>query len=130
MNKFCNRLLQNCPGAITSGSLEQVKDLAERLWYAEQTLADGWSRNVLLLQIEDGLYRRQGKAITNFDRTLPPPQSDLAQQITIDPYNFDVLALGPEAHERDLERGLLNTCAISMRRADALATSGCKIDFL
>lgn len=88
--------------------IEQVKNAAERLWYAEQTLANGWSRNVLVMQIEAGLYRRQGKAITNFDRTLPPPQSDLAQQITKDPYNFDFLTLGPEAHERDLERGLLD----------------------
>jgi predicted nuclease of restriction endonuclease-like (RecB) superfamily len=87
--------------------LEQVKDPAERLWYAEQTLANGWSRNILVMQIEAALYRREGKAITNFDRTLPPPQSDLAQQITKDPYNFDFLMLGPDAHERDLERGLL-----------------------
>ena len=88
--------------------LDLVKGPEERLWYARQTLANGWSRNILVMQIEAGLYRRQGKALTNFDRTLPPPQSDLAQQITKDPYNFDFLTLGPEAHERDLERGLLN----------------------
>jgi len=82
--------------------IERVKDPGERLWYAEQTLANGWSRNVLVLQIETGLYRRQGKAITNFDRTLPPAQSDLAQQITKDPYNFDFLVLASDAHERDL----------------------------
>ena len=62
---------------------------------------------MLVTHIETGLYRRQGKAITNFHRSLPSPQSDLAQQITKDPYNFDFLTLGPEAHERDLERGLL-----------------------
>jgi predicted nuclease of restriction endonuclease-like (RecB) superfamily len=67
----------------------------------------GWSRDVLAHQIESGLYRRQGQAVTNFDRTLPAPQSDLAQQILKDPYNFDFLSLGPEAHERDLEQGLL-----------------------
>ena len=53
----------------------------ERLWYAEQTIQNGWSRNVLVLQIESGLYRRQGKAVTNFQATLPKPQSDLAQQL-------------------------------------------------
>jgi predicted nuclease of restriction endonuclease-like (RecB) superfamily len=58
-------------------------------------------------QIEGDLHRRQGKAITNFNRALPPPQSDLAQEVTKDPYNFDFLMLGAEAHERDLERGLL-----------------------
>jgi predicted nuclease of restriction endonuclease-like (RecB) superfamily len=68
---------------------------------------NGWSRNVLVLQIESGLYRRKGKAVTNFDRTLPAPQSDLAQQLLKDPYNFDFLTLDTEARERDLERGLL-----------------------
>ena len=60
-----------------------------------------------MLQIESGLYRRQGKSITNFQATLPKPQSDLARQIIKDPYNFDFLTLTNEAQERDLERGLL-----------------------
>jgi predicted nuclease of restriction endonuclease-like (RecB) superfamily len=59
------------------------------------------------MQIESGLYRRQGKAITNFEATLPAPQSDLAQQLLKDPYNFDFLTLSNEAHERDLESGLV-----------------------
>ena len=87
--------------------LEKVKVREERLWYAEQTTHNGWSRNVLVMQIESGLYRRQGKAITNFQATLPKPQSDLAQQIIKDPYNFDFLTLAAAAQERDLERGLL-----------------------
>jgi predicted nuclease of restriction endonuclease-like (RecB) superfamily len=87
--------------------LDKVKDSAERVWYIRQTVENGWSRNVLVLQIESGLYRRKGKAITNFDRTLPAPQSDLAQQLLKDPYNFDFLTLDTEARERDLERGLL-----------------------
>jgi len=58
-------------------------------------------------QIESRLAERQGRAVTNFNRALPLPQSDLAQQVTKDPYNFDFLMLGPDAHERDLERGLL-----------------------
>ena len=87
--------------------LEKVKSPEERLWYAQQTIENGWSRNVLVIQIEAGLYRRQGKAQTNFDKTLPAPQSDLAQQLLKDPYNFDFLTLSQEAHERDLESGLL-----------------------
>jgi predicted nuclease of restriction endonuclease-like (RecB) superfamily len=63
---------------------------------------------VLVHQIESGLHRRQGRALTNFDRSLPSPQSELAQEITRDPYNFDFLTLGDEARERDLERGLLD----------------------
>ena len=87
--------------------MEKVKTLNERLWYIEQTIEQGWNRNVLVHQIESGLYHRQSKAITNFERTLPQPQSDLAQQILKDPYNFDFLSLEREARERDLERSLL-----------------------
>ncbi len=71
------------------------------------TLQHGWSRDVLVHQIESGLYLCQAKAVTNFSQTLPSQQSDLARQIVKDPYNFDFLALGPDARERDLERGLL-----------------------
>jgi predicted nuclease of restriction endonuclease-like (RecB) superfamily len=87
--------------------LDLVKQPEERLWYIRQTIEHGWSRNVLVMQIDGGLYRRQGKGITNFQATLPKPDSDLAQQLIKDPYNFDFLTLGQEAHERDLERGLL-----------------------
>jgi predicted nuclease of restriction endonuclease-like (RecB) superfamily len=87
--------------------LDKVKDRVERLWYIQQAIENGWSRNVLVIQIESGLYRRQGKAITNFQATLPPPQSDLAHQLLKDPYNFDFLTLSTDAQERDIERGLL-----------------------
>jgi len=79
----------------------------EREWYMQQAIENGWSRNVLVHQIESELYRRQGKALTNFTRTLPAPQSELAQQIVKDPYNFEFLSLGAEMQERELERGLL-----------------------
>lgn len=87
--------------------LDKVKSQDERLWYIRAAIQNGWSRNVLVMQIEGGLYRRQGKALTNFQATLPKPQSDLAQQLIKDPYNFDFLTLAAEAQERDLERGLL-----------------------
>lgn len=87
--------------------LDAVNDPAEREWYLRQAIEHGWSRSVLVHQIESGLYNRQGKALTNFERTLPVPQSELAQQILKDPYNFDFLTLGEDALERDLERGLL-----------------------
>lgn len=88
--------------------LEKINTPEERLWYARQAIENGWSRNVLVHQIESGLYRRQGKALTNFTRTLPVPQSELAQQIVKDPYNFDFLTLSKEAQEREVERGLLD----------------------
>ncbi len=62
---------------------------------------------MLVHHIESKLYARQGKAVTNFALTLPAPQSDLAQELLKDPYNFDFLTLGSEAEERDLEKGLL-----------------------
>jgi predicted nuclease of restriction endonuclease-like (RecB) superfamily len=87
--------------------LEKLETADERAWYAGRTVENGWSRNVLVHQIESGLRQRQGRAVTNFDRTLPPPQSELAQQLLKDPYNFDFLSLGGQMLERDLERGLL-----------------------
>ena len=87
--------------------LDRVKEVATREWYLQAALEFGWSRNILAHQIESRLHERQGKALTNFSRTLPAGDSDLADQILKDPYNFDFLCLGPSAKERELERGLL-----------------------
>jgi predicted nuclease of restriction endonuclease-like (RecB) superfamily len=87
--------------------IDKLSDAVEREWYIRQTIQNGWSRDVLVHQIESKLYRRQGKAITNFNRTLPQPQSDLAHQVLKDPYTFDFLSLDREARERDFERGLI-----------------------
>jgi predicted nuclease of restriction endonuclease-like (RecB) superfamily len=70
--------------------IQKVKDLSIRRWYMEQTLANGWSRNILALAIDSCAHERQGKAITNFAQLLPSPQSDLAVQTLKDPYIFDV----------------------------------------
>lgn len=87
--------------------LEKLKTTEDRLWYAQQTISNGWSRNVLAIQIETRLRDRQGKAITNFEQTLPKPQSDLANSLLKSPYSFDFLSLGREAQERDLENALV-----------------------
>lgn len=76
-------------------------------WYAQHAIEYGWGQTVLVHQIETRLYERQGKAVTNFAQTLPVPQSDLAQALLKDPYNFDFLTLATDAHERHLEAGLL-----------------------
>lgn len=86
--------------------LHRVESAGERAWYARAAVQHGWSRSVLVAQIEQGAHARAGKARTNFAVTLPPPQSDLAQQTLRDPYLFDFLTLGPAARERDLEQGL------------------------
>lgn len=87
--------------------LEKVKDPDARQWYIRKTVEHGWSRNVLVMQIETDLYKRQGSAVTNFERTLPKPQSDLARQMLKDPYSFEFLTISDEAAERELERGLV-----------------------
>jgi predicted nuclease of restriction endonuclease-like (RecB) superfamily len=104
---FVQQVAAQLPWFHNCTILDKLKNLAERIWYAQQTIENGWSRNILIHQIESNLFHRKGKAITNFDRTLPAPQSELAQQIVKDPYNFDFLSLGSEAKERDLERGLI-----------------------
>jgi predicted nuclease of restriction endonuclease-like (RecB) superfamily len=90
--------------------MEKVKDKDERFWYAQQTIENGWSRNVLVMQIESGLYKRQITTTksTNFKNTLPSPQSDLAQQLMKDPYNFDFLTIAKDAHEKEIEKQLVN----------------------
>jgi predicted nuclease of restriction endonuclease-like (RecB) superfamily len=87
--------------------LDRVKEPSRREWYARKAVEHGWSRHILIAQIESALHERAGKALTNFKAVLPAPQSELAQQTLKDPYVLDFLTLGPDAQERDLERGLL-----------------------
>lgn len=87
--------------------IDKVQDHPEREWYAKATIEQGWSRNILVYQIETRAHERHGAAITNFKTTLPSPQSELAQQLIKDPMVFDFLSLGPESKERDLENGLI-----------------------
>jgi predicted nuclease of restriction endonuclease-like (RecB) superfamily len=105
--QFVQQLVAQIPWGHNVRILDAINDPAGREWYMRQTVEHGWSRNVLVHQIESGLYRRQGKALTNFTRSLPSPQSELAQQLLKDPYNFDFLTIGEDVLERDLERGLL-----------------------
>jgi predicted nuclease of restriction endonuclease-like (RecB) superfamily len=90
---FVQQLVGQIPWGHNLRILDLVKTRPEREWYIRQTVQNGWSRNVLVLQIESGLYRRQGKAQTNFTATLPALQSDLAQQVLKDRYNFDCITL-------------------------------------
>ena len=96
------------PWGHNAALLEKIKEPAERIWYARKTIENGWSRDILILQIENDLYRRQGKAVSNYKKTLPPPNSDLAHQMLKDPYVFDFLSLGEEAHERAVEKELVS----------------------
>ncbi len=104
---FVQQVVGQIPWGHNLRILDLVKGQEQRKWYARAALQHGWSRNVLVLQIESGLHRRQGKTQTNFPRTPPAPQSDLARQVLKDPYNFDFLTLTEGAREKDLETGLL-----------------------
>lgn len=87
--------------------LDKIKPFKERQWYIHQTIEHGWSRVILVMQIESGLYERKGKSVTNFKMTLPEAQSDLALQVLKDPYVFDFLSVGDEAHEQEVEKELV-----------------------
>jgi predicted nuclease of restriction endonuclease-like (RecB) superfamily len=87
--------------------LTKVSVEAEREWYAAQAIAQGWSRLTLDIHIKNRLHLRQAAAVTNFDRHLPAPHAQLAVEALKDPYLFDFLGLGDEAHERDIENALI-----------------------
>jgi predicted nuclease of restriction endonuclease-like (RecB) superfamily len=73
----------------------------------KHAIEQGWSRNIMVMQIERELHKRQGKAISNFKEKLPSSHSDLANSILKDPYIFDFLSIGAEAHEREVEKALI-----------------------
>jgi len=87
--------------------INKCKNSDEGLYYIRNTIEYGWSRSVLTHQIESNLWQREGKALSNFTKALPSPQSDLANQTLKDPYVFDFLRLTKGYDERDLEQGLI-----------------------
>ncbi len=105
--EIVQQLVGQIPWGHNTRLLDRVRDPAEREWYTRATIEHGWSRAILDYQIDSDLYRRQGRGVTNFERTLPPAQSELARQLLKDPYNFDFLGLGNDTREREVHRGLL-----------------------
>ena len=90
--------------------LDKISNDSDRLWYAQKAIENGWSRNVMLMQIESNLKGRvaQDDKTHNFSTTLPAPQSDLARDTLKDPYIFDFLSIGQEAQEREIEKALVD----------------------
>jgi predicted nuclease of restriction endonuclease-like (RecB) superfamily len=105
--EFVQQVVAQLPWGHNVYLLNLVKDAQERIFYANKAIEHGWSRSILIHQIELNLYRREGKAITNFKTNLPSPQSDLAQYTLKDPYMFDFLGISDEVHERDVEHALI-----------------------
>lgn len=87
--------------------MQKIKDKAIRFWYMQKTIEQGWSRDILALMIKGEVHKREGKAISNFNKRLPSPQSDLVQQTLKDPYVFDFLTLEEPFHECELETSLV-----------------------
>jgi len=105
--QFVQQLAAQIPWFHNCVILDQISDPDEQEWYIRETIANGWSRSILVHQMESDLYNRQGKPVSNLLERLPAPQGELAQQIIKDPYNFDFLSLGKEHTEHDLHQGLI-----------------------
>ena len=108
-NEFVQQPVAQIPWGHNVVLLDKVADKTERLWYAEQSWKNGWSRNVLVHQIESGLYQRQALAekVSNFELRLPSPQSELAIQTMKDPYIFDFIPFKAGLLEREIEEALV-----------------------
>ncbi|WP_102142463.1 PDDEXK nuclease domain-containing protein [Mycobacterium hubeiense] len=102
------RTVARLPWRHNVALLDKLDTADLRLWYAQAAIDQGWSRDVLVHHIDGRFHERAGRAVTNFTRTLPPPDSDLAQQSTRDPYLFDFVGNADIRRERDLERALID----------------------
>lgn len=107
--QFVQTVSAQIPWSHNVALLDKVKDLDIRKWYMEKTIENGWSHSVLIHQIESGLYERQAIAdkVSNFERRLPAPQSELAMQTMKDPYVFDFIPFKEDMVERDIENALV-----------------------
>ena len=107
--EFVQQVVAQIPWGQNIVLMDKVSDSKEREWYIRKSAENGWSRNVLVHQIESGLYRRQVLVdkVSNFERRLPSPQSELAVQTMKDPYVFDFISLREDMIERDIEQALV-----------------------
>ena len=106
--KFVQQVAAQIPWFHNCILIDKIKNEEVRIWYINKTIENNWSRNVLVHQIESGLYELQGTAINNFENTLPKPNSDLAKEILKDPYQFDFLTIDEKVRERELEKALID----------------------
>lgn len=104
--QIVQQLVAQLPWGHNCVLIDKLEHSQDRIWYAEKAIENGWSRNVLVHQIENRLFHRAGKATNNFAQRLPAIQSDLAVQTFKDPYIFDFLLLTNEHNERELEKSL------------------------
>ncbi|MGV8805921.1 MAG: PDDEXK nuclease domain-containing protein [Polaromonas sp.] len=105
--EFVQAVLAQLPWYHQLALLDKLPGPETRRWYAAKAIAHNWSRNILVMQIETRLLERSGKSVSNFEASLPRPQSDLARESLKDPYRFDFLGLTDEAQEREIENALV-----------------------
>jgi len=124
--EFVPQLVAQIPWGHNAVIVEKIKAPDQALWYVRKTLENGWSRNVLALQIDSRLSERQAETprIDNFTERLPAPDSDFARESLKDPYLFDFLDLGDAAHERAVEDALVEHLTRFMFRPPDLARWG------
>lgn len=106
-SQLVQTLVAQIPWTHHTKILDKTKELHERLFYIKKAIENGWSKNILKLQIDNDLYQRQGNTINNFAATLPIYESDIAQETFKSPYIFDFLTLSQDAKEKDIEKGLV-----------------------
>jgi len=111
VEQFDNHQIFQIPWGHHIQLFTQCKSVPQALFYVQKTIENGWSRAVLMNFIEADLYAAQGKALNNFSRLLPEPQSDLANEIIKDPYNFGFLTLTEKYKEKELENALIDNIA-------------------
>jgi predicted nuclease of restriction endonuclease-like (RecB) superfamily len=102
------RVVAQLPWGHNVTLLDRLGDLETRAWYARRALEQGWSRDILMLQIENRAHERHGKTISTFAKTLPPADSDMAEQVFKDPYLFDFLGTADPRREREVEQALVD----------------------
>ena len=107
--EFVQTVSAQIPRSYNIAILNKVRDPEERIWYIQKTRENSWSHNVLIHQIESGLYQRQVLAdkVSNFENRLPSPQSELAVQTMKNPYIFDFIPFKEDMVERDIEQALV-----------------------
>ncbi len=126
--EIVQQLIAKLPWGHNLRVLDRIKDRPTREWYLRAALENGWSQNVLVHMISSELHEGS-EGSTNFQRTLPPPGSDMAEQILRDPYNFEFLTLSDSFAERELEKGLLThlrNLLLELGRGFAFVAARCR----
>lgn len=106
-DEFVQPIVAQIPWTHNIILIQKIKDKNIRFWYMEQTLQNGWSKDILSLMINSEVHNRTGNLVSNFSQILPPLESDLVQQSFKDPYRFDFLTITEPFRERELENNLI-----------------------